>query len=613
MIPRSASNAAWLVPGSTLDWYELLLPIAEGGMAMLWLARQRGKHGFDRVVAIKTILPKLAAEPGFRQMFLDEARVASRIEHVHVAQVLDLGEENGVLFMAMEWVDSESLINLGRSVARSAAGAVPVGILARVMADACAGLHAAHELKDDEGRLLNVVHRDISPHNLLISYRGIAKVIDFGIAKARNRLAHDTNVGTVKGKIAYMAPEQAMGQEIDRRADVWGAGATLYRYLAGRAPFSAANPVATLRLLTSGEPPPPLPPGVSPPMRAVVEKALELEPEKRFRTMEEMRLALEEVLRANEARTSHSDVEAFMSDHLGQTRLTREAEITKALRESRLRTRATMRRAPSPGEIAQSSRTERPPPNRSESEIPSANDTPTVRPPPQAAPPIRRAPSMAALLDAPTRPSAGSERAGTPARIEVAPSSVDVDFDKRSTTRMRPQPERVSHVDVRMREGEFPAVRQPLLTPASLQVAPLSLRTSAPAQVDSDRSSAAILMRPPTPAWIRLQPDLASHGSMPVDAALTPSEAPPVPEAPAPKRTRMSSLPVPLLVLARRATPSRIAWVRGLAVAGAFAGFVALLRAAAPPPSPDANAAASSGPAPPPASAPAARDADPLD
>jgi serine/threonine protein kinase len=334
-----ASNAAWLAPGCRLDRYDLLLQVAEGGMALLWVARQHGKHGFDRIVAIKTIAPKLGSDPQFQRMFLDEARVVSRIEHPNVAQVLDLGEERGVLFLVMEWVDGESLINVGRTVERTTQARIPVGILTRIMVDACAGLHAAHDLTDDEGLPLGVVHRDVSPNNLLIGFRGTTKVIDFGIAKARNRVAQETAIGILKGKIAYMAPEQAMGGGVDRRTDVWSAAASMYRFLAGTVPYSATEPVAVLRRIMQGLPAAPLPKSVPEPIRLVVERALEPDAKRRFETAHDMGAALETAMRAAGISTTREDVAAFMAEHLGEARAQRAREIDDAVRESRARMR----------------------------------------------------------------------------------------------------------------------------------------------------------------------------------------------------------------------------------------------------------------------------------
>jgi serine/threonine protein kinase len=337
-----ASNAAWLAPGCRLDRYDLLLQIAEGGMGLLWLARQQGKHGFDKIVALKTILPKLASDPGFRQMFLDEARVVSRIEHPNVAQVLDLGEERGVLFLVMKWIDGESLTNVGRAAAGETDARIPVGILTRVMVDVCAGLHAAHELMDDDGRALGVVHRDVSPHNFLVGFSGTTKVIDFGIAKARNRLAQDTSIGLLKGKIHYMAPEQAMGNEVDRRTDVWSAGASMYRFLAGHVPYSASEPLAVLRRIAEGLPPTRLPTTVPEPIRFVVERALDPDARKRFVTAHDMGTALETAMRAADIYATREDVAAFMAEHLGEARAIRTREIENAVRESRARMRVEL-------------------------------------------------------------------------------------------------------------------------------------------------------------------------------------------------------------------------------------------------------------------------------
>ena len=163
-------------------------------MASVWIARHTGKHGFEKFVAIKTVLPKFAADARFQQMFQDEARIASRIEHANVAQILDVGEQHDITYLVMEYVDGESLSTVHRTLVKKG-GLVPPGVVLRVMADVCGGLHAAHELREDDGPLLGVVHRDVSPQNVLVSTKGIAKLIDFGIAKARDRIAGDTNAG----------------------------------------------------------------------------------------------------------------------------------------------------------------------------------------------------------------------------------------------------------------------------------------------------------------------------------------------------------------------------------------------------------------------------------
>lgn len=181
-------------------------------MGAVWAARQRGSHGFEKLVALKTILPQYAKDESFRAMFLDEGRIASRIEHENVAQILDLGDVGGLVFLTMEWVNGDSLGKLQRLLGNER---FPIGVLLRIFADACAGLHAAHELRNDAGDLLDVVHRDISPQNIIVSTQGTAKIIDFGVAKAKERFVQDTNTGSLKGKFRYMAPEQVRRKMVD--------------------------------------------------------------------------------------------------------------------------------------------------------------------------------------------------------------------------------------------------------------------------------------------------------------------------------------------------------------------------------------------------------------
>jgi serine/threonine protein kinase len=308
-------------------------------MSQLWLARLEGKHAFDKIVALKTISPKFALDAEFQQMFLDEARVVSSLTHPNVAQVLDLGEERGVLFLVMEWIDGESLINVHRAATREEREHIPFGILLRIMADACTGLQAAHELTGDDGMSLGLVHRDISPHNLLVGFNGTTKVIDFGIAKARNRSAKDTQIGVLKGRIPYMAPEQAMGLAVDRRTDIWSAGATMYRMLAGQVPYSASDPVAVLRRIVQGDAPNKLPATLPEPIRSVVDRALARNADERFQSADEMRAALEKAMRDTDEQTTHQQVAALMAEHLGESRALHARQIEHAVRDSRARMR----------------------------------------------------------------------------------------------------------------------------------------------------------------------------------------------------------------------------------------------------------------------------------
>ncbi len=326
----ASHTSSQLAPGYKLDRYELLCPIAEGGMASVWVARQRGKHGFEKLVAIKTILPKFAADIRFQEMFLDEARIAARIEHMNVAQILDLGEEHEILYLAMEYVDGDAVSKLNRACQKKGVK-IPTGIVLRILSDTCAGLHEAHELKDPNGRLLEIVHRDVSPHNVLVSTKGIAKLIDFGIAKARSRVGTDTNSGVLKGKIQYMAPEQALGRPVDRRADVWAVGAIIYHLLAGKPPYEGDNQLATLHLLGSGRPPVPLPPGVHPSIAGVVRKALAHAPENRYGTAAELREAIEDAMIEAMVPTNVADVAAFSAEHLADRAERRKQAVEIAL------------------------------------------------------------------------------------------------------------------------------------------------------------------------------------------------------------------------------------------------------------------------------------------
>jgi serine/threonine-protein kinase len=258
-------------------------------MAEVLLARLSGPSGFERVVVLKRILPHLAGLSSFVQMFLDEARIIARIHHPNVVDVYELGTETGELFMVMEYLAGESISSvLKRLVSRNET--MPPRLAAFVVAEACAGLHAAHELSDDEKNPLGVVHRDVSPQNVFVTFDGAVKVIDFGIAKAADRIAR-TEAGDVKGKLEYMSPEQCKNEALDRRTDVFALGIVLYELLARRRLFKRPSPAATVRAVLHDPivPPSRLAPDCPASLDAVCMRALAREPGARYATALEMR------------------------------------------------------------------------------------------------------------------------------------------------------------------------------------------------------------------------------------------------------------------------------------------------------------------------------------
>jgi serine/threonine-protein kinase len=225
-------------------------------------------------------------------------------------------------------------------------------MLLRIVADACGGLHAAHELRDEQGALLNVVHRDVSPQNILVSQRGIAKLIDFGIAKARDRVIGDTNAGLLKGKIHYMAPEQALGGAVDRRADVFAAGAILYHYLAGAPPFDGPNQLAVLNRLTMGQPPAPLPPSVPPAVASIVMRALAYSRDDRFATAADLQAAIESAMIESKLTCTQAQVASFAAEHGATRTASRKEAIDLALSAAAERARVRDVLRPNPDKSA---------------------------------------------------------------------------------------------------------------------------------------------------------------------------------------------------------------------------------------------------------------------
>ena len=325
-----APTADMLGPGQKLGRYTLLVPVAQGGMARVWAARQLGQRGFQKVVAIKTIMPALAADEEFERMFLDEARIAAAIHHPNVCEILDLGEVGNVLFLAMEWLDGVSLLALLKARPRTP---LADAIAVRIIADACAGLHAAHELRDEHGTPLNVVHRDVSPHNVLVNIDGTVKVADFGVAKAMGLEHAPTMAGQLKGKVAYMSPEQAIGDTtVDRRSDIFSLGAVLYEAATGHRAWAGANDVARLQNLLAGNiiPPRQVRPDIPQDLEQILAYTLAVDPSRRYQTAEQMRMALEQFLLARRWIVTPSDIAGTVRQLCGRDIEDRQARIRHA-------------------------------------------------------------------------------------------------------------------------------------------------------------------------------------------------------------------------------------------------------------------------------------------
>ena len=289
--PKAPTNSV-STSGRWHGRYELLHEIATGGMATVYLGRARGVAGFERVVAIKCCHPHLRGDEEFATMFLDEARLAARIHHPNAVSTLDVGDEEA-LYLVMEYIEGDRLSGLIKAAAKKGE-VIPLAIAARIMVDVLSGLHAAHELTDAQGKALSIVHRDVSPQNVLVGVDGTARITDFGIAKAEAR-ATVTRDGQVKGKMSYMAPEQLGSSNVTRRADIYSAGVVFWESLTGRRLFRAETDVETLNMVLHGVVPKPsrVVPELPPELDAIVQKALERDPEKRYATAADFAEALE--------------------------------------------------------------------------------------------------------------------------------------------------------------------------------------------------------------------------------------------------------------------------------------------------------------------------------
>lgn len=307
-----------LVTGATLGRYQLLVPLGQGGMGSVWVAREESPaSGKERLVAIKVMRPEIAAHSNFRAMFLKEGQLVRGIEHENIVRVYEVAEHESVLWLTMEWVEGESLDTLFHEAAKRRP--IPAEMAVRIVADTAKGLHTAHELRGWDGELEGIVHRDVSPQNILIGLDGRIKVADFGLANATESSGMSLTEGP-HGKYSYMSPEQARGQAVDRRSDIFSLGVVLYELTTGERLFQGVDRHHTLGLVMQCKVPSPRTKHPTYPegLEAIVLKALANKPDDRFQTADEFRVALERHLVNDRTLVSTGSIAALLRRVVGK-------------------------------------------------------------------------------------------------------------------------------------------------------------------------------------------------------------------------------------------------------------------------------------------------------
>ncbi|PTL78171.1 serine/threonine-protein kinase [Vitiosangium sp. GDMCC 1.1324] len=550
--------------------YQLIKRLAMGGMAQIYLARQRGPEGFEKLVVVKRILPHLAENDEFVRMFLDEARIAARLDHPNIVQIFDLGAQDDSFFIAMEYIHGEDLRRVWKRAERSGQ-LIPVPLVCRVMIEACAGLDHAHKKVDANGKPLNIVHRDISPQNILLTFEGRAKVVDFGIAKAADQ-ATETRSGVLKGKYSYMSPEQASGQKkLDCRSDIFALGVVLYELLTGARLFKRTNDMATLQAVAECDikPPSQLNPRVPKDLDPIVMKALARAPEDRYAEALGLQLALEDWLIAHQLPSSTAHVAAFMQD-LYAARLAEEAKLGdvlveeaevfspsggfKAVDRSAAETMAAPRHADADAPAPRRDSTDRlernaprtpPRPSRSDPRITPVSER--REPEPRRTVDIRRAPAPEHAEEAHSastteRPVSRPRRTPVPAPLEASHSAstteksvprpsrnsppVPVDAGSLSTEKLQPRPSRS---------------RQPVVAEAVAEPPPTPRKSNRKALVAIGGSILAGLL---LGGWWALRSEPAPRATTaevkPATEPKPPESAPPVPARAEPTRVQVT-------------------------------------------------------------------------
>jgi len=294
--------------------YTLIRRLATGGMAELFLAIQKSVAGFEKLLVIKRILPSMNQDGAFIEMLLHEARIAATLSHPNIVQIFDVGQADGQYFIAMEHVHGEDLRSIVRQMKKKGVLEFPLEHALAIVLGMCAGLAYAHDKRDLDGTHLGIVHRDISPQNIVVTFTGDVKIVDFGIAKSDTRVGEQTKSGKLKGKVPYMSPEQARGEPLDARSDLFAAGTMLFELTTGKRLFKGQSEYETLKLICDRDYPRPsdIHPDYPPGLEAIVMRALAKDPTDRYQTAREMQADLEAFVRQHQIAVSSLALNQFM-------------------------------------------------------------------------------------------------------------------------------------------------------------------------------------------------------------------------------------------------------------------------------------------------------------
>ncbi len=314
--------------------YTLLRRLAAGGMAEIFLALHRSVAGFEKLIVIKRILPSMNQDKAFIEMLLHEARVAASMSHPNIVQTFDVGQVDGTYFIAMEHIHGEDIRSIVRAMRKKGLSEFPLEHSVAIASGMCAGLAYAHERRDLDGRVLNIVHRDISPQNIVVTFSGDVKIVDFGVAKSSSQSGEDTKDGQLKGKVPYMSPEQAAGQNIDWRSDIFAVGVLLFELATGKRLFKGASEFETLKLICEKEYPRPseVKPNFPPELDRIIMKALEKDREKRYQSAREMQSDLEAFVREERIPVSQISLTQWMQS-LFEDKLAQQKEALQDVKQ----------------------------------------------------------------------------------------------------------------------------------------------------------------------------------------------------------------------------------------------------------------------------------------